>query len=726
MKQILQSLKTGATEVAEVPCPRLQPGHVLISTSCSLVSAGTERMLVEFGKANLIDKARQQPEKVGMVLDKVKTDGLMPTIDAVRNKLDQPLPMGYCNAGVVMEVGAGVTGFSVGDRVVSNGKHAEVVCVAKNLCAKVPETVSDEAAVFTVISAIALQGLRLIQPTLGEAVVVTGLGLIGLVAVQLLRAHGCRVLGIDIDPVKLELARQFGAETVDLSRGEDPVATATTFSRGRGVDAVIITAATKSNEPMHQAALICRKRGRIVLVGVVGLELSRADFYEKELSFQVSCSYGPGRYDPQYEEGGQDYPVGFVRWTEQRNFEAVLDMMAEGRLDVAPLISHRFDLTDAEGAYQLVAKGGSSLGILLKYPGVAEQSHESLLTSTVRLAGDSPRAPRSADSVVVGFIGSGNYASQVLIPAFKGTSAVLKSVASAKGVSGVHVGKKYGFEETTTDSQVVLKDTDVNTVVVATRHNSHAQYVCQALRARKHVFVEKPLAITRQGLEEIEKTYHEVNAFHSGSTSARAEAGTLLLMVGFNRRFSPQVQKIKTLLTGVREPKSFVMTVNAGSIPAEHWTQDTEVGGGRIIGEACHFIDLLRFLADAPIMSVQVGVLGTQGQGMLADKVTFTLCFADGSMGTVHYLSNGHKSFPKERLEVFCAGRILQLDNFRSLRGYGWPGFSKMNLWRQDKGQAACAAAFVDAIRLGRSAPIPFEDLVEVTRTSFDIVDALT
>ena len=528
-----------------------------------------------------------------------------------------------------------------------------------------------------------------------------------------------------MDPVKLDLARQFGAEIVDLSRGENPVATATRFSRGRGVDAVIVTAATKSNEPMHQAALMCRKRGRIVLVGVVGLELSRTDFYEKELSFQVSCSYGPGRYDPLYEEGGQDYPVGFVRWTEQRNFEAVLDMMVEGCLDVAPLISHRFDLAHAEEAYQLVAKGGSSLGILLKYPGVAEQSHESLRTSTVRLTGNSPRAARPADSVVVGFIGSGNYALQVLIPAFKGTSAILKSVASAKGVSGVHAGKKYGFEDTTTDSEAVLRDAEVNTVVVATRHDSHAQYVCQALRARKHVFVEKPLAITRQGLEEIEKIFHEVNAPQAGPAAAGTEAGALLLMVGFNRRFSPQVQKVKTLLTGVGEPKSFVMTVNVESLPAEHWIQDPEVGGGRIIGEACHFIDLLRFLAGAPIVSVQVAALGAQGQGMCADKVSFTLCFADGSMGTVHYLSNGHKSFPKERLEVFGAGRILQLDNFRSLRGYGWPGFSKMNLWRQDKGQAACAAAFVDAIRLGLPAPIPFEELVEVTRTSFDIVDAL-
>ena len=681
-------------------------------------------MLVEFGKANLFDKARQQPDKVRMVLDKVRTDGLMPTLDAVRNKLDQPLPMGYCNAGVVIEVGAWVTGFAVGDRVASNGKHAEVVCVPKNLCAKVPETVSDESAAFTVTSAIALQGIRLIQPTLGEGVVVTGLGLIGLVAVQLLRAHGCRVLGIDMDPVKLELAQQFGAETVDLSQGEDPVATAIRFSRGRGVDAVIVTAATKSNEPMHQAALMCRKRGRIVLVGVVGLELSRADFYEKELSLQVSCSYGPGRYDPAYEEGGHDYPVGFVRWTEQRNFEAVLDMMAGGSLDVAPLISHRFDLSRAEEAYQLVAKGASSLGILLKYPGVVNQSDELLRNSTVRLTGDSQRAARQADSVVVGFIGSGNYASQVLIPAFKGTSAILKSLASAKGVSGVHVGKKYGFEETTTDSEALLRDPEVNTVVVATRHDSHSRYVCEALRARKHIFVEKPLAITRDGLEEIEKIFYEVNASLARPSAAGAPEGALLLMVGFNRRFAPQVQKMKALLAGVGEPKSFVMTVNAGSIPAEHWIQNPEVGGGRIIGEGCHFIDLLRFLAGAPIVSVQVTALGAQG--MLADKVSFSLCFADGSMGTVHYLANGHKSFPKERLEVFCAGRILQLDNFRSLRGYGWPGFSKLNLWRQDKGQVACAAAFVDAIRLCRPAPIPFEELLEVTRTSFDIVDALT
>ncbi len=674
-------------------------------------------MLVEFGKANIVDKARQQPDKVRMVVDKIKTDGLLPTIEAVRSKLDQPLPMGYCNVGVILEVGAGVTGLSKGDRVVSNGKHAEVVCVPKNLCAKIPDTVDDQAAAFTVIGAIALQGIRLAQPSLGETFVVTGLGLVGLMTVQLLRAHGCRVLGIDFDPQKLALARKFFAETVELARNDDPVAAAMAFSRGRGVDGVLITASTKSNEPMHQAALMCRKRGRIVLVGVTGLELSRADFYEKELSFQVSCSYGPGRYDSLYEDGGQDYPFGFVRWTEQRNFEAVLDMLADGRLDVHSLISHRFALDQATNAYELVGGGGASLGILLHYTNAAENPGSGLLQRTIQFAAPGPDEKLSTRNTVIGFIGSGNYATQVLIPAFKRTPAKLKSVASSTGVSGVHAGKKYGFEETTTDSDTLLSDPAINTVVITTRHDSHARFVIQALNAGKHVFVEKPLALNRDELHKIEDVYAGLATGHSAP----------LLMVGFNRRFAPQVQKIKYLLAGMREPKSFIMTVNAGAIPSVHWTQDKSVGGGRIIGEGCHFIDLLRFLAGSPIASVQVTAVGeSPATAIRDDKVSFTLAFSDGSFGTVHYLANGHKSFPKERLEIFCAGRILQLDNFRKLRGYGWPGFTKMNLWRQDKGNAACAAVFVEAVTEGRQSPIPFEELAEVTRVSFDIVDLIS
>ena len=441
MKQILQSLKTGAPEVADAPCPAPGRGQVLIRSARTLVSAGTERMLVDFGQAGFLGKARQQPDKVRQVLDKVRTDGLAPTLEAVFNKLDQPLPLGYCNVGRVLEAGAGVTGLAPGDRVVSNGKHAEAVAVPLNLVAKVPDAVSDDEAAFTVLGAIALQGIRLAQPTLGEAVVVTGLGLIGLMAVQLLKAHGCRVLGLDFDPAKLKLAEGFGAETVDLSAGRDPVAAALAFSRGRGVDAVLVTASTKSSEPMHQAALMSRKRGRIVLVGVTGLELSRADFYEKELTFQVSCSYGPGRYDPNYEDKGQDYPVGFVRWTEQRNFEAVLDMMADGRLDVAPLISHRFALADAASAYDLVSGKAPSLGILLDYPAAEALPTEALARRTVTLAPIASAAP-AAGRAALGVVGSGNYATAVLIPAFKAAGARLVSVASAAGVSGVHAGRK--------------------------------------------------------------------------------------------------------------------------------------------------------------------------------------------------------------------------------------------------------------------------------------------
>ena len=697
MKQILQSLKTGATEVADVPCPAVGRGKLLIGTTRTLVSAGTERMMIEFGKAGWIDKARQQPDKVRMVLDKIKTDGLLPTVDAVFNKLDQPLPLGYCNAGRVLKVGAGVTAFAVGDRVVSNGKHAEAVSVPVNLCARVPDSVSDEEAAFTVVCAIGLQGIRLAQPTLGEAVVVTGLGLIGLVTVQLLRAQGCRVLGLDFDADKLALARAMGAEVVNLAAGEDPVAAAQRFSRGRGVDAVLITASTKSNEPVHQAAQMCRKRGRIVLVGVTGLELSRADFFEKELSFQVSCSYGPGRYDPSYEDKGNDYPVGFVRWTEQRNFEAVLDMMADGRLDVKPLISHRFAIDDAEQAYALVGGAGPSLGILLAYP-QDEELALAVRRTTVQLQ---PAAAAPAAACSIGVVGSGNYATAVLIPAFKAAGARLKVVASSAGVSGLHAGRKFGFEQTTTDTAGVLSDPEVNAVVITTRHDSHAALVIDALKADKHVFVEKPLCLTLDELASIE-------------AAAATSAGRV--MVGFNRRFAPQVQRIKALLAGVGGPKAFVMTVNAGAIPAEHWTQDSEIGGGRIVGEACHFIDLLRFLAGAPIVEWRRTDMAAATQ----DTLSLQLTFEDGSIGTVHYFANGPKSFPKERLEVFASGRALQLDNFRRLTGFGWPGFSKLNLWRQDKGQKACAAAFVRAVETGGAAPIPLEELIEVARVTIE------
>ena len=717
MKQIIQSLKNGNVEVASLPIPTAKSGQLLIETSCTLVSAGTERSLVEFGKAGWINKARQQPEKVRMVMDKIKTDGLVPTIEAVFDKLNQPLPMGYCNVGRITSVGSGEMAYSVGDRVISNGKHAEVVSVPKNLCAKIPDNVGDEAAAFTVLGAIALQGIRLVKPTLGETVVVTGLGLVGLLTVQLLRANGCRVLGLDFDKEKLELASQFGAEVVDLSVGQDPVDSAEKYSRGRGADAVIITASTKSSEPLHQSASMCRKRGRIVLVGVAGLKMSRDDFFKKELTFQVSASYGPGRYDPNYEEKGQDYPFGFVRWTEQRNFEAVLDMMAEGRLDVDPLISHRFSIYEAEKAYELVGGGGPSLGILLTYPGIeiTEANQTVLLRNNDRLtnvknSGDARKKDSKSDSLGdgfsgrkarVSFLGAGNYATAILIPAFKATGVELQSVASSGGVTGLHAGRKYGFAETTTASNRLFEDSMTDAVVITTRHNSHAKFVVQALEAGKHVFVEKPLCLTLEELDEIQSAYRPDK----------------LLMVGFNRRFAPLVIKVKELLKSVVGPKAMVMTVNAGAIPSDHWTQDVEVGGGRIIGEACHFIDLLRYLASSPIVG-----WGRYGMNSATrDTETLNLQFADGSVATVHYFSNGPKSYPKERLEVFVAGRALTLDNYRSLTGFGWPNFKKASSWRQNKGQKACVKAFVSALNGESCSPIPITELLEVSRVAVEI-----
>lgn len=708
MRQILQDMANGVTTVTEAPAPQCTSGHVLIATTTSLISAGTERMLVGFGKASLIDKARQQPEKVKMVLEKVQTDGLLTTYDAVKSKLAQPLALGYCNVGVIHEIGHGVDGLKVGDRVVSNGPHADVVKVPKNLCAKIPDQVSDEAAAFAVVASIGLQGIRLAEPTLGECFVVTGAGLIGLLTIQMLRANGCRVLAIDFDQSKLELAKQFGAEVCNPGRGEDPVATGLAFSRGLGIDGVIITASTKVSDPVTQAARMSRKRGRIILVGVTGLELNRADFYEKELSFQVSCSYGPGRHDAEYEDKGHDYPLGFVRWTEQRNFVAVLDMLAAGTLNVDPLITHRFDFEDAPQAYNVLTEDQAGLGILLKYPSaIALRLGQNVVLKPIQV---------EPENAVVGFIGAGNYASRILIPAFKKASAQLHTIVTAGGINGVIHGSKTGFAEASTDLNAMLQHPEINTVAIATRHNSHASMVEKVLAAGKHVFVEKPLALHVDEIDRIEQLYQQQ------STTDRYSR----VMVGFNRRFAPQVQKMKALLDTVKEPKSFIMTMNAGAIPAEHWTQDLQIGGGRIIGEACHFIDLMRFLAGSKIVSIQARRMGeTDAVQVLEDKASMTFGFEDGSFGTIFYLANGASSFPKERIEVFTAGRVLQLDNFRKLKGFGWPGFNKMNLWRQDKGQEACAAAFVESIRQGQPTPIPADEIFEVARVTLKVAEIL-
>ncbi|MCC6983205.1 MAG: bi-domain-containing oxidoreductase [Bauldia sp.] len=659
-------------------------------------------MLVEFGRASLLQKARKQPERVRDVIQKARTDGLLTTIEAVQAKLADPIPLGYCNTGVVLEVGGEVRDLKPGDRVASNGTHSELVVVPANLCARIPGEVDDATAAFTVAASVSLQGIRLAAPTLGETVAVIGAGLLGLLAVQLLRAAGCQVLAVDLDPSRLALAKQFGAEICDLSDGTDPVGVGMALTGGVGVDAVLIAASTTSSDPVTQAAHLCRKRGRIVLVGVTGLELSRADFYAKELSFQVSSSYGPGRYDPLYEEAGQDYPVGFVRWTAKRNFEAILSTMAAGGLDLASLVTHRIPFSEAESAYDTLLEDREALGILLEYPRTQPDAERSI---SLRAPTNGP--PRTGQTI--GVIGAGQYASRVLVPTFKAAGARLEAIASRQGTSAGVLGRRFGFGVATTDTDRVIDDPSIDAIVVATRHDSHADLTARALSAGKNVFVEKPLATTLEGLAAVE------------TAVAAMAAKAPLLMVGFNRRFSPLTIALKKQIDAVAEPKAFIVTVNAGAVAPDSWVQDADVGAGRIIGEACHFIDLLRHLSASPIVSSSARRMGDHPAVPVAeDKAILTLGFADGSLGVINYLANGSRAFPKERIEVFAGGRTWVLNNFRSLKVFGQRK-GNVRLFRQDKGQQACVRAFVEATRNGTASPIPLLEILEVARVTIDL-----
>lgn len=708
MKQILQNLGSGETMLAEVPAPGVQSGSLLIRTRTSLISLGTERMLVEFGRASLLAKARQQPERVREVLAKIRSEGLFPTIEAIRAKLDQPIPLGYCNVGEVIAVGSGVEDIRPGSRVLSNGPHAEVVSVPRLLCAPVPEGVTDDTATFAVPGSIALQGLRLLGPTLGESVAVIGLGLIGLLAVQLLRASGCRVLGLDFDPAKTALAEKFGASTLTITEGADVVAAAANWSGGRGVDGVLITAATRSSEPVNQAARMCRQRGRVVLVGVAGLELKRADFYEKEISFQVSCSYGPGRYDGAYERKGLDYPYGLVRWTENRNFEAVLEAMAAGAVDPVPLISQRVPFADALDAYAGINRSGI-LGIVLQYPLPAPSAPtSSIATRTIEIPPSernpaTVKAPSTGQSLAAGLLGAGQFAVRTLLPAWPGTGLIRHTIVSAGGASAATAGRKFGFRRASTDPNEVLGNSDIPVVLIATRHDTHARYAAAALRAGQHVFVEKPLALNAGELEEVKQAW---------LNSRRTDGTGPVLMVGYNRRFAPLARQLKDRLSRLGQPICVSYLVNAGAVPANHWTRDGESGGGRLIGEGCHFIDFLRFLVGHPIISLKVSPFGSQ-TGSQADTATLQMTFADGSIGTVHYWANGHKAFPKERVEVFGGGRLWQLDNFRVLRSFG-DRPARTALWHADKGHTAELAAFAAACRGRQATPIPIVEIWEI------------
>jgi predicted dehydrogenase/threonine dehydrogenase-like Zn-dependent dehydrogenase len=716
VKQLLQNLRSGETTVVDVPIPTPQDGEALVRTAASLVSAGTERMLVEFAEKSLVGKARSRPDLVRQVLDKARREGVLGTIEAAFNRLDQPLPLGYSSAGTIAKLGPDLQGFHVGQRVACAGGnyavHAEYACVPKNLLAPIPEGVDFEAAAFTTLGAIALHGFRQLGVQLGERVAIIGLGLLGQLSVGIARAAGCKVLGIDLDPRRVELAKQMGATAVRRDQAEE---SARSFSQGRGCDAILICADTPSSDPVELAGTIARDRAHVVAVGAVGLQIPRKTYYEKELTFINSRSYGPGRYDPAYEEGGQDYPIGFVRWTEGRNLEAVLELMAAGRLEVLPLISHRFPIERAPEAYQLITgkQGEPFLGVLLTYP--EEQAVELPESpSTPVLIPASASAP-AVERVRLGVLGAGNFASAVMLPALSKVDGLdLIGIASASGTNAQHAAQRFGFRYACSDEAHILNDEQINTVAILTRHNLHARQVAAALAAGKHVFCEKPLALNPKGLQTI---YDQLTPAGDGQAP--------LLMVGFNRRFAPLAERLKVFLEARNEPVAVHYRVNAGLLPLTHWLHDPEQGGGRIIGEGCHFVDFLTFLVGTAPISVSAQALPDGGR-YREDNAVLTFAFADGSLGTVSYLANGDKSFPKERVEVFAGGRVAVLDDFRSLELVQEGRRQKISArLRQDKGHLPEWQAFNAALQAGGPPPIPYEHLWGVTLATFCAVQSL-
>jgi predicted dehydrogenase/threonine dehydrogenase-like Zn-dependent dehydrogenase len=707
LKQVLQNRKDGAPSVVDVPVPALQKGRVLVRTAASLISSGTERAAVEMLGKGLVQEARDRPDLVRAVMEKARKEGLLNTFSAVRDKLSAATALGYSAAGIVIGVGDDVTDFRIGDRVACAGvgfaSHAEAISVPRNLCVELPTGVSFEAGAFGTLGAIALQGVRLAEPTLGESVVVIGLGLVGHLTLQLLKANGCRVLGIDLDAERVKLAMQLGADAAYVS--DDEVKRAVQdWTRGRGADAVLLTAATESSEPLRLAGEISRSKGRVVIVGSTGMEVPRQPFYMRELSLQVSMSYGPGRYDPEYEERGHDYPLGYVRWTENRNIEAFLDLVASQRVNVEALVTHRFSIDEATQAYQLIAGEIHEpyLGVVLSYDTERE------LERTIHF---SKRTAPAEKSVRVGLIGAGGYVTQMLLPHFKNQRADFRSIQTATGVSANNVGKKFGFARAVSTADEVINDPEVNLVVIGTQHDLHATLTCQALEANRDVFAEKPLALRDEDLEAV---------------LAAAQNSKGRLMVGFNRRFSPLVKKANEVFAGRSAPLSLLYRVNAGRIPREHWAQDPEKGGGRIIGEVCHFVDLLQYLVGAPPISVFAeAVSGNNLAAVNHDSVFITLRFADGSNGAIAYLAEGDAALGKERVEIFGEQKTFVLDDYRRASLYHKGKEEQFILRSQDKGQADEVKAVCAMVLEGRASPIPLDELAATSRATFRIVDSL-
>jgi len=714
MKQLLQNINNGETVIVDVPIPQVQAGMALVHTRASLVSAGTERMLVEFGGKSLLGKALSRPDLVKQMTDKARREGVLSTIEAAFNRLDQPMPLGYSSSGVIELLGEGVQGFKVGDRVACAGGgyavHAEYALVPQNLLALLPEQVDFDSAAFTTLGAIALHGFRLSKAQLGESVGVIGLGLLGLLAAEIASAAGCQVFGVDLDETRVKLASQMSATAVLRPQA---VEAALAFSRGRGLDNILICADTSSADPVELAGEIARDRGHVVAIGAVGLTLPRKIYYQKELSFINSRSYGPGRYDPAYEEAGQDYPIGYIRWSEGRNMEAFVDLLAKGQVDVKALITHRFPIENAPEAYDLITgkTNQSFLGVLLNYPEaksskvIIQVANEPVKKTSLPITG--------VNAVRLGVLGAGNFANAVMLPALKKIPSIeLVSITSGSGFHAEFASRKYGFKYTATSENEILQDPQVNTISILTRHHMHAEQVVRALQAGKHVFCEKPLATTPEQLAQIKQ-------------QLLTPEYSPLLTVGFNRRFAPMSRRLYEFIEARQEPLIATYRINAGSISLTHWTQDPVQGGGRIIGEGCHFVDFLTFLVGAAPVSVTAQSLPDDSR-YREDNVVMTFTFPDGSIGTVIYLANGDKAFPKERIEIYVGGRVAVLDDFRTLelvsQGRRHVIHSRL---RQDKGHRAEWESFSQAMIAGGPPPIPYEHLFGVSEATFAAMDAI-
>ena len=680
MKQLVQDFKTGDIKLVDVPPPVIAPGCVLVRNTFSLVSAGTEKATVAMAQASLVGKARMRPDLAKQVLGTLRREGIGATLRKVQSRLDQWKQLGYSSAGTILEIGEGVSGFAVGDRVACAGQdyanHAEVVLIPQNLCTKIPEGVALEHAAFSTLGAIAMQGVRQADARVGEVVAVIGLGLVGQLTVQILKAAGCVVFGIDVSEAACELAKACGCDAVAVRPRDEVERIAAKVSNEFGVDAVIITASAPTNDPIELAGRICRERGRVVMVGVTGMEVPRDIYYRKELDFRLSRSYGPGRYDPLYEEQGIDYPIGYVRWTEGRNMEAFAQLLAAKRIDVAALTTHTFSVDDGSKAYELITgkTGQRFVGVLIQYPPTVEQAK----VTVARPVGAAP-----VKAVVLGVIGAGNYAQGVLLPQFKASTDVsFRAVCTATGVKAQKTKEKFGFETCTTDWHAVVADTAVNTVLIATRHDLHAPIVCEALKAGKTVFVEKPLCLRGEQLDEIVKVINQT--------------GNTRLMVGFNRRFAPFAAEARKL----NGPLVMRYRVSVTPLARDHWINNLEVGGGRVVGEVCHFVDFLRFAARSRPVSVFA-------QGFGAENVQVALRFADGSVGAVDYFSVADTALEKEYFEAFGGGRHLVVTDF------------------SDKGQVEEVRKFIAAVKTGGPMPIELEEIVDSTRITFAIVRSM-